>query len=52
MGAPGTAVGVTAADAADAVLLPLELVATTVKVYGWPMGIPRTMHAGVAEVQV
>jgi hypothetical protein len=37
VGASGTVAGVTEFDAADAVLVPTELVAVTVNVYGVPL---------------
>ncbi len=37
VGAPGTVAGVTAADAVDETLLPLILLAMTVKVYAVPL---------------
>ena len=37
VGASGTVAGVTEFDAADAVLVPTEFVAVTVKVYGVPL---------------
>jgi hypothetical protein len=55
VGAPGTvagAVGVTAAEAADAGPLPTELVAYTVKVYGVPFVSPGTVIGLVDPVAV
>ena len=43
VGTPDTAAGVTADEAADAALVPIALVAVTVKVYAVPLGRPLTM---------
>jgi hypothetical protein len=42
LGAPGAPVGVTAADAADATLVPTAFAATTVNVYAVPSVRPET----------
>ena len=43
MGAPGTVAGVTAADAVEAALVPVALVAVTVNVYAVPLVKPVTV---------
>src|ERR1043165_9714441 len=53
-GAPGTVIGVTLAEAAEAGLVPAALVAVTVKVYAVPLVRPLTtaLVAGAATVIV
>ena len=50
VGAPGTVDGVAAFDAADAVPVPMTLVATTVKAYEEPLVKPVTAHEVVPLV--
>jgi hypothetical protein len=52
VGAPGTVAGVTEFDAADAVLVPAEFVAVTVKVYAVPLLRPETVIGDAAPVPV
>ena len=46
-GAPGTVIGVTDAEAADARLEPMALFALTVNVYAVPFVSPVTLHVNV-----
>ena len=52
VGAPGVVAGVAGAEAADAGLVPAELVAVTVNVYVVPLVRPPTVQLVVAELQV
>ena len=52
VGAPGTVVGVTAADAVDADPVPAELVAVTANVYDVPFVSPLIVQLVVDVVQV
>jgi hypothetical protein len=52
VGAPGTVIGVTAADGAEATEFPAALVATTVKVYAVPLPKPVTTRGEPAPVAV
>jgi hypothetical protein len=52
VGAPGTAAGVTATEAADAELVPAALVAVTVKVYAVPLVKPVTVIGLAVPVPV
>ena len=51
-GAPGTVAGVTLLEAAEAVPVPMLLVAVTVKVYGVPLVSPLIAMGLVAPVAV
>ena len=50
VGAPGTAAGITAAEATEATLLPTEFVAMTMKVYEVPLVRPVTVHVNAPAV--
>jgi hypothetical protein len=52
VGAPGTVVGVAAADADDAEPVPTVFVAVTVNVYAVPFVRPLTVHVSDAVVHV
>jgi hypothetical protein len=52
VGVPGVVAGVAAADGAEEVLVPAELVAVTVKVYGVPLVRPVTVQVVVVPLGV
>ena len=52
VGAPGVVAGVAAAEAAEALLVPAELVPVTVKVYGVPLVRPVTVQVVVVPLGV
>ena len=51
VGAPGTVAGVTAEDAVEATLVPMEFVAVAVKVYAVPFVRPETVQERGPVVQ-
>ena len=52
VGAPGTVAGVTLFEAAEVTLVPLALVAVTVKVYAVPLVKPVTVQGDIVQVPV